>query len=73
MDTVLTSKDVRGIFSPLVTPFDEREDVDLQAFRQEARYVLQFGVSGLLVGAATGEGYSLTPDESAAVYEAAVE
>jgi 4-hydroxy-tetrahydrodipicolinate synthase len=73
MHTVLTSKDVRGIISPLVTPFDEREDVDLPAFRQEAQYVLQFGVSGLLVGAATGEGYSLTPDESAAVYEAAVE
>jgi 4-hydroxy-tetrahydrodipicolinate synthase len=73
MQTVLTSKDVRGIISPLVTPFDDAEDVDLEAFRQEARYVLGFGVSGLLVGAATGEGYALTPDESAALYEAAVE
>ena len=69
----LTTSDVRGIFSPVVTPFDEREDVDLAAFRAEVRYLLQFGVSGLLVGAATGEGYSLTRDESAAVYEAAVE
>ena len=73
MQTVLTSKDVRGIIPPLVTPFDGGEDVDLQAFRAEARYVLGFGVSGLLVGAATGEGYALTPDESAALYEAAVE
>ena len=73
MEAVLTKKDVRGIFAPLVTPFDEREDVDLEAFRQEARYVLQFGVSGLLIGAATGEGYSLTPDESASLYETAVE
>ena len=73
MPTVLTSQDVRGIISPLVTPFDDAEDVDLEAFRAEARYVLGFAVSGLLVGAATGEGYALTPDESAAIYEAAVE
>jgi 4-hydroxy-tetrahydrodipicolinate synthase len=69
---MLTKEDVRGIISPLVTPFDEGEDVDLAAFRAEARYVLRFEVSGLLVGAATGEGYSLTPEESGAVYEAAV-
>lgn len=73
MTTPLTSKDVRGIISPLVTPFDDDDDVDLEAFRAEAQYVLGCGVSGLLVGAATGEGYSLTPDESAALYEAGVE
>ena len=72
MITPLAKEDVRGIISPLVTPFDEAEDVDLEAFRAEARYVLQFDVSGLLVGAATGEGYALTPEESGAVYEAAV-
>ena len=74
MPTVpLTSSSVRGVISPVVTPFDEHEDVDLPAFRHEVQYLLRFAVSGLLVGAATGEGYSLTPDESAAVYDAAVE
>lgn len=73
MATTLTPRDVRGIISPLVTPFDEAETVDLDAFVAEVRYVLQFAVNGLLVGAATGEGYSLTPDESAALYGAAVE
>jgi len=68
----ITKEDIRGIISPLVTPFDEEENVDLEAFRAEARHVLGFDVSGLLVGAATGEGYSLTPEESGAVYEAAV-
>lgn len=43
METVLTRKDVRGIIPPLVTPFDEGEDVDLAAFRREARYLLQSG------------------------------
>lgn len=69
----LTKDDVRGIIPPLVTPFDEAENVDLRAFEQEIRYVLQFEVGGLLVGAATGEGYALTADESAALYQAAVE
>ena len=73
MSTVLTSKDVHGIISPVVTPFDERDKVDLDAFRSEVRYILQFGVTGLLIGAATGEGYSLTPKESGALYRAAVE
>lgn len=68
----LTKDDIRGIISPVVTPFDEAEDLDLDAFRSEVRYILQFDVSGLLVGAATGEGYALTPEESGAVYEAAV-
>lgn len=74
MPTVpLTSSSVRGVISPVVTPFDENEDVDLPAFRHEVQYLLRFALSGLLVSAATGEGYSLTPDESAAVYDAAVE
>ena len=55
MITPLTKEDVRGIISPLVTPFDEAEDVDLEAFRAEARHVLQYDVSGLLVGAAKAE------------------
>ena len=70
--TALTKDDVRGIISPVVTPFDEGDDVDIDAFRSEVRYILQFGVSGLLVGAATGEGYALTPEESGALYESAV-
>ncbi|MCA1844997.1 MAG: dihydrodipicolinate synthase family protein [Actinobacteria bacterium] len=69
----LTKEGFSGIISPVVTPFDEGEDVDFDAFRSEVRYILGFGVSGLLVGAATGEGYSLTPDESGALYEGAVE
>ncbi len=68
----LTKNDIRGTIPPLVTPFDDDEDVDLDAFRAEARHVLRFDVGGLLVGAATGEGYALTADESAALYEAAV-
>ena len=68
----LTKEGFRGIISPVVTPFDEGDDVDLEAFRSEVRYILGFGVSGLLVGAATGEGYALTPEESGELYEAAV-
>jgi 4-hydroxy-tetrahydrodipicolinate synthase len=68
----LTKDGIRGTISPLVTPFDDDDDVDLEAFRSEVRYVLRFAVSGLLVGAATGEGYALTPDESAALCDAAV-
>src|SRR5688572_10512494 len=73
MSNELTSKDVRGIISPVVTPFDEHDEVAFDAFRAEVRFILQFGVTGLLIGAATGEGYALTPEESGALYRAAVE
>jgi len=41
----LSKEGFSGIISPVVTPFDEGEDIDFDAFRSEVRYILGFGVS----------------------------
>jgi 4-hydroxy-tetrahydrodipicolinate synthase len=60
---------LEGIMPPMVTPFDEREELDEEALRNEARYLLEVGVHGLVVCGSTGEGYSMTPAELGRVTE----
>jgi len=70
----LTKDEIHGVIPPVVTPFDENEELDIEAFRREVRYFLQHDdIGGLLVAAATGEGYALTADEAATLYGVAVE
>ncbi len=54
-----------GIIPPLVTPFDSAERLDEQAHRAEVRYMIEkAGVQGLAVGGSTGEGHTLTTEET---------
>ena len=56
-----------GVLVPLVTPFDERGAVDLDALRGLAAGALDAGASGVVALATTGEPTSLDDDERAAV------
>jgi 4-hydroxy-tetrahydrodipicolinate synthase len=60
---------LEGIMPPMVTPFDEREEIDEAALRNETRYLLEVGVHGLVVCGSTGEGYSMTAEEVGGVTE----
>ena len=56
---------IRGIIPPLVTPFREDGTIDEQAHRAEVRYMVeQAGVHGLAVCGSTGEGHTLSTDET---------
>lgn len=52
-----------GIIPPIATPFNKAGDVDFQALRDEARYLANVGINGLVVGGSGGEGYALSADE----------
>lgn len=56
-----------GVFVPLVTPFDERDAVDLDALARLAERVLADGARGVVALATTGEPTSLTEAERTAV------
>lgn len=56
-----------------ITPFDEDGALDESAFRQHLRRLGDAGVSAFVGGGASGEGFSLTPDERDRVVEIAVE
>jgi len=58
-------QNLRGIMPPLVTPFDDNEEIDKAAIKAEVTYMIeQAGVHGIVVGGSTGEGHTLTTDES---------
>lgn len=65
--------DLKGIVPPMVTPFDDAETVDVTSLRKEARYQLDSGVHGICVTGSTGEGASLSPEETALVARTVVE
>lgn len=62
-----------GLYVPLITPFDERDEVDLGAFRAIVEYVLAGGAEGLVVAGTTGEAHALSADERGGLWRAAVD
>ncbi len=59
-----------GVFVPATTPFDPvTGDIDIVAFRRNARSWLGDGVSGLVLFGSTGEGLLLEPDERTRLLE----
>lgn len=56
---------IHGIIPPMVTPFDGDNGIDEQAHRAEVRYLIeQAAVHGLAVCGSTGEGHTLSTEET---------
>jgi len=64
---------IRGIIPPMVTPFREDDSVDIEAFRGEVDHLIELGVHGLAVGGSTGEGHTLSDEESLELTRAAID
>ena len=56
-------KNISGIVVPLVTPFDERGDLDVEKARDLIEWLIDQGVDGFYVGGSTGEGIFQSVDE----------
>ncbi|HZT32187.1 MAG TPA: dihydrodipicolinate synthase family protein [Bryobacteraceae bacterium] len=57
--------DIHGIIPPMVTPFRQDNSIDEQAHRADVRYLIETaGVHGLAVGGSTGEGHTLSTEET---------
>ena len=56
-------KELYGIIPPIVTPFDNLENLDEDSLKNEIRFMIDSGVHGLSLGGSTGEGALLTDDE----------
>ena len=61
--TVLTSSDIEGVYTPVVTPFHEDETIDDVAFAAALDRQVEAGIAGIVVGGTTGEYYAMTLDE----------
>jgi len=67
---VVAELQLRGVYVPLVTPFDRHDRVDLHALERLADDVLAAGAAGVVVLATTGEPSSLDDAERDAVVAA---
>lgn len=56
---------IRGIVAPMVTPFRNDGSIDEEALREETSYLIEdAGVHGLAVCGSTGEGHTLSTEET---------
>jgi len=55
--------DLRGVWIPLITPFDANDHVDIAAIERLCAEYASAGVSGIVAMGTTGEASSLEPDE----------
>lgn len=61
------SNRLRGVFTALVTPFDDAGEIDWRAFDASLERQLEAGVAGLVPVGTTGEAATLTNEEADAV------
>jgi 5-dehydro-4-deoxyglucarate dehydratase len=64
---------LRGVLAFPITPYAEDGSVDLDAVRENAAWLARSGMHALVAPSGTGELFSLTPDECAAIVEVTVE
>ncbi len=69
----MPDKRIKGMIPPLVVPFDDRENIDQEAFRSEVRYLYAANVDGISSGGSTGEGAVLSDDELRTCLEIVIE
>ena len=61
-----------GVYPILVTPFDEREEIDLASFERVVRFMADIGVDGVTILGVLGESNRLTDDEREQLIRTAV-
>ncbi|MFN8580695.1 MAG: dihydrodipicolinate synthase family protein [Gemmatimonadaceae bacterium] len=67
----MTTKQLTGVFGPVVTTFDRRSDVDLDAFGANIEAHLDAGLNGIIVCGSTGEAALLEEPERLRLVEMA--
>lgn len=67
------SKTPKGIFVPLVTPFNEDDSINFEAYKEVIDFQVENGVHGLLVGGTTGEYHVMSIEERKTLIKAGCE
>jgi len=63
----------KGIFVPLITPFNDDETIDFQSYKKVIDFQIESGVHGLLVGGTTGEYHVMSLEERKSLIKAGCE
>lgn len=60
---------LEGVIPALITPLDERGEIDFHLLEKQAAYLSSSGVHGFFVGGTTSEGAYLSTEEKRAIYK----
>jgi 4-hydroxy-tetrahydrodipicolinate synthase len=61
-----------GVIVPIITPFDQNEEIDQVGFCTNVEYLIKEGVHGIVVGGSSGEFYVLSGAERKLILEMAI-
>jgi len=67
------NKTPKGIYVPLITPFNDDESIDFPSYKKVIDFVIENGVHGLLVGGTTGEYHVMSLEERKSLIKAGCE
>ncbi|WP_342323364.1 N-acetylneuraminate lyase [Kosakonia sp. BYX6] len=67
------STNLRGVMAALLTPFDAKQNLDVESLRQLVRFNINQGLDGLYVGGSTGEAFVQSRAEREQVLEIVAE
>jgi len=63
----------KGIITPMITPFEQNEELDHKVLKNIVDHLINEGVHGLFPLGSTGEGYALSFDQKKAILETVLE
>lgn len=63
----------KGMYAPVVTPFDENGNILWDAQKQVIDYIVDAGIDGLLISGSTGEYHTMSKDEQKEVIKKGME
>lgn len=69
---MVTTMEFIGVFPILATPFDDRENLDLESFDRLVRFMVKLGVEGITILGVLGESNRLLDHEREALIKTAV-
>ena len=64
---------LRGVYSALITPFDENENIDEKGLEKLLEWTIGKGISGVFIVSSTGETWALCFEEKTRLFKQAVE
>lgn len=64
---------IKGVIVPILMPIDKEEEINEKALRRQTDYVIDGGVSGILLFGSNGEFYALDPKEQEQALEIVVD
>lgn len=65
--------DIKGVIPAMVTPFDEKEELDKTRVQKLVEHLINNKVDGLYIGGSTGEGFMMTHEERKLLVEYVIE